>query len=323
MTRKCNIITDSCSDLTQAYCDEHDLTVLHFTYAEAGKGDEGFSGVDDLFVSRTPHEFYDAIRGGAMPMTSQPSQGEMETVFRAAIASGVPTVYLCFSSGISGCYDGACAVIERLKEELGEDIPLHIVDLKIGSTPQSLLIVEAVRQRDAGLTAEELVAWAREARWYVQTIFMVDDLAALRRGGRIPAALAVVGGLIDLKPLLTFALDGSLASVGVARGRKKAMRKMADFFAKNHSSDSYGSDLVAMGNADCPKDLHLFQDIVRKKDDSVVFMETTIGPTIGCHVGPGMMSLCFWGNDRRVGASVSDRIAAEVKGGSGRARTSA
>lgn len=312
MPAKCNLITDSCSDLTQEFCDEHQLTVLNFTYAEADKP-EGLNGVDDLFQSRSAHDFYDAIRDGAAPMTSQPSQGAFEKVFREAVASGVPTVYLCFSSGISGCYEGAVTALGRLKEELGDDIPLYIVDLKIGSTPQGLFMVEACRQRDRGLTAEQIVAWAEEARYYVHTIFMVDDLAALRRGGRIPAALAVVGSLINLKPLLTFALDGSLASMGVARGRKKAMRKMADFFEENHTSDTYGTDLVATGHADCPKDQRVLEDIVRKKNDSVVFFESVIGPTIGCHVGPGMLSLCFWGDDRRKTASASDKIAREVQ----------
>ena len=318
MERRCNLIIDSCSDLSQEYCDEHDLTVLRFTYGEASSDPNRFQGVDDLFQSRSAHEFYDAIRNGATPLTSQPSQEEFEEAFRAAIATGVPTVYLCFSSGISGCYDGACLALDRLKEELGDDIPLYIVDLKIGSTPQGLLTVEAVRQRDHGLTAEEMVAWAEEARYYVQTIFMVDDLDSLRRGGRIPSALAVVGGLLDIKPLLTFDLDGRLASAGMARGRRKGFRKMAEFFEKAHSSDAYGSNLVAMGNADCPRDLPVFQDIVRKKDDNVLFFESSIGPTIGSHVGPGMISLCFWGRDRRESASVSDRIAANVKSESGR-----
>ena len=314
MATKCNLIIDSCSDLTQEFCDEHELTVLHFTYGEADDSPNRFEGVDDLFQSRSAHEFYEAIRSGAEPLTSQPSQAEFERVFREAIASGVPTVYLATSSGCSGCFEGAMTALARIKEELGDDVPLYIVDLKLISTPQTLLTIEAVRQRDHGLTAEQMVAWAEEARWYVQTIFMVDDLDALRRGGRIPSALAVVGGVLDIKPLLSIALDGSLASVGMARGRKKGMRKMADFFEKAHVNDSYGSNLVCMGNADCPKDLKLFQDVVRKKDDDVIFFESTIGPTIGCHVGPGMISLCFWGGDRRGTASVSDKIANKVQG---------
>lgn len=312
MAAICNLITDSCCDLSKAYLDEANVTCLHFSYTEADKPEGGLSGMDDLFESRSAHEFYEAIRKGATPMTSQPSQLEFETVFRAAIASGVPSVYLSFSSGISGCYNGAMATLDRLKEELGKDIPLYVVDLKGGSTTQTLIITEAVRQRDKGLSAEQMVRWAEEARYYVHTIFMVDDLNSLRRGGRIPSGVAIAGAMLDVKPLLTWDLDGKLAMMGVARGRKKAIRKMAEYYEKNHNTDIY-SAVAAVGNADCAHDLGRLEDLIRRNDDSTVFIETSIGPTIGCHVGPGMMSCCFWGADRREGMSVSDRIASDVR----------
>ena len=88
MTVACNLLTDSCCDLTKAYLEEHGVGVLHFSYTEAAKPDGGLSGVDDLFESRTAHEFYEAIRNGAEPMTSQPSPGEFERVFRDALATG-------------------------------------------------------------------------------------------------------------------------------------------------------------------------------------------------------------------------------------------
>ena len=309
---ECNLITDSCCDLTKEYLEEANVTCLHFSYVEADKPDGGLSGSDDLFQSRSAHEFYEAIRKGATPKTSQPSQLEFDTAFRAAVESGVPTVYLCFSSGISGCYNGAMTALGRLKEEMGDDIPLYVVDLKVGSTTQTLMITEAIRQRDKGLTAEQMVRWAEEARYYAHTIFMVDDLNALRRGGRIPSGVAVAGSMLDVKPLLTFDLDGKLAIMGVSRGRKKAIRKMASYYEKNHNTDIY-SAVAAVGNADCPHDLGRLEDLIRKTDDSTVFIETNIGPTIGCHVGPGMMSCCFWGEDRRKGISVSDRIANDVR----------
>ncbi len=301
MTAVCNLLTDSCCDLTREYLDAHDVGVLHFTYAEAGKPGGGLAGVDDLFQSRTAHEFYDAIRSGAEPMTSQPSPGEFERAFRAALATGRPTVYISLSSGISGCYEGACAVRERLKEEFGPDIPLYIVDSRIGSTAQTLLVVEAIRRRDMGYTGEQLAAWAEEARYFVHLIFMVDDLHALRRGGRIPAGVATVGSLLDVKPLLTFDLDGKLAMAGMARGRKKGMRKFAELFKKGHDCGD-NANVVALGNADCVEDMRAVAELVRAEDPSVEFVETSIGPTIGCHVGPGMLSCVFWGGDRRLAA---------------------
>jgi DegV family protein with EDD domain len=237
---------------------------------------------------------------------------EFEQAFEAAADSGIPTVYLAFSSGISGCYEGALAAMARVKEKRDADIPLYVVDLKIGSTTQGLFITEAVRQRDKGLTAEEMVRWAEEARYFVHTMFMVDDLDALRRGGRIPAGVAVVGAKLDVKPLLTFDLDGKLTMAGIARGRKKGLRRMAEYYEKTHNTDMC-SAIAAIGDADCPHDADRLVDLIRRDDDSTMFLRTSIGPTIGCHVGADMVSCCFWGPDRREGASVSDRIADKVR----------
>lgn len=109
-----NIIVDSPCEITADFAKANQLKVLHFTYTE-GNGDEGLCGVDDLFVSRTAHEFYEAMRNGAAPQTSQPSQHEFESAFREAIESGIPAVYLAFDSGISGCYEGACMALDRLR----------------------------------------------------------------------------------------------------------------------------------------------------------------------------------------------------------------
>lgn len=318
-TPTCNIIVDSCCELPRDFCEKAGLTVLNFNYVETSKeaGKNALTGTDDMYESISAHEFYERMRHGAQPMTSQPSQLAFEEAFRAAVESGVPTIYLAFSSGLSGCYEGACMAAHRLCDERGaakpEDIGLYVVDLKVGSTPQGLVISEAVRQRDRGLTAPELAAWAAEARYFVQTMFMVDDLNALHRGGRIPASVAVAGTKLDVKPLLSFDIDGRLAVVGVARGRKKGLRRMAEFYLKNHATDMY-SAIAAVGNADAPGDAKRLCELIEREDDATRFLQTSIGPTIGCHVGPGMVSISFWGQDRRHQTSISDKIAGMVRG---------
>ncbi|MBO4365647.1 MAG: DegV family protein, partial [Eggerthellaceae bacterium] len=306
MAETYQLIIDSCCELPREFWDRPDITMLHFTYQD---GEE--SHVDDLFESVTAHEFYESIRKGATPFTSQPSQAEFEDAFQAALDAGKDAVYLAFSSGISGAYEGACVARDRVMERRQTSHPrIYVLDLKIGCTPQSLLIAEAIRHMDRGLTAEELVSWAEEARYYVQTIFMVDDLDALRRGGRIPAGVAYAGAKLDVKPLLSFDIDGKLTMVGVARGRKKGMRAMADFYKKAH--DPHGVAQVGIGNADCPRDAERMSVLVREIDPNAMILRTNIGTTIGCHVGPGMISCCFWGSDRRENLSVSDRIARKI-----------
>lgn len=89
---------------------------------------------------------------------------------------------------------------------------------------------------------------------------------------------------------------------------------MADFFAKEHDTQG-GSPVVLIGNADCPKDAEALRDLLAKQDESITVVQHNIGATIGSHVGPGMVSISFWGGDRRENMSVADRIAAKIKRG--------
>ena len=195
-----------------------------------------------------------------------------------------PTVYLCFSSGLSSNYSTAAALLAQVKEEF-PDALLYLVALLIGSTPEGLLVLEALRQRDSGLSAEELVEWAEQARYFVQTAFMVDDLDALHRGGRIPASVAAAGSALNVKPLLTFDTSGHLALTGAARGRKKGLKQMADFFTKEHDTQG-GSPVVLIGNADCPKDAEALRDLLAKQDESITVYSTTLVPPSAATLGP-------------------------------------
>ena len=309
MSAKCRILCDSTCDFSAEQAAELGVGILPFHYVEANKPDGGLSGDDDLFQSRSAHEFYDAIRRGACPMTSQPSQLEYDEAFRAAYESGEPTVLFCISSGISGGYEGALMSLQRLKDEHpDEEVRIYVVNSLVASTALQLLLEEACRQRDAGLNAEELVIWAKEARYHVRTVFMVDNLDALHRGGRLPKGVAVVGDALDVKAILHFNLDGSLGIRSVARGRKKGMRKLVDYFEKNRELEPYGH-VVCVGDADCPDDGYQIAGVLRDFDPELEVSRSTIGPTIGAHVGPGMLSCCFWGADRR-----KDKALGRVKG---------
>ena len=308
MPAQCNLIIDSCCDLPLDMVQREGVDLLNFNYIMSDGNHE-----DDFYQSVTPHEFYEKIRQGETPSTSQASPAAIEAAFRRAAEAGTPTVYLCFSSGLSSNYSTAAALHAQIKEKFPE-APLYVVDLLVGSTPEGLLVLEALRQRDAGLSAEEMVEWAQQARYFVQTAFMVDDLDALHRGGRIPASVAAAGSALNVKPLLTFDITGHLALTGAARGRKKGLKQMASFFEKEHDAQG-GSPVVLIGNADCPKDAEALQELLAKQDESITVIHHNIGATIGSHVGPGMVSISFWGSDRRGNMSVADRIAAKIKRG--------
>lgn len=307
MQHKCNLIIDSCCDLPFEVVDREGVELIRFPYIMSD-GEHA----DDLYQTSSAHDFYQAMRNGEEPTTAQVPVPVFRDAFERAIASGVPTVYLSFSSGLSGSFDAAALVHDQLMAE-HPDAELYIVDTCLASVAEALLVYEALRQRDNGMTAQELARWAEEARYFVDAEFMVDDLEALRRGGRIPASVAVAGAALDVKPLLVIAEDGTLSLVGVARGRKKGIRQLAEYYKKN-VDDAGQTHVAIVGHADCPKDAARLKEALEKEAPGLLCLVCNIGPVIGSHVGADMLAVVFWGHDKCENLSVADRIARKVKG---------
>ena len=295
------IYIDSCSDLPWSYCQEADLKVLQFTYTDRKDPEGGLSGIDDMFSTITARDFYNAMRKGAEPMTAQLTQAQFEGMFSEIVDSGKPGVFLCFTSGLSSTFDSASLALDRFVAEHGaasaEELGIYLVDTKQACIPEGLLCMEAAQQRDRGLTAPELAAWAEEARTRIHCMFMVEDLDTLHRGGRIPASVALVGTKLDVKPLLTIDAEGKLAVIGVARGRKKGVRRLAEAYVRGCSEEGRAKP-VFVGGADCDADLKRLCNLVRKENETALIYEMNIGPVIGSHVGPGMIAITWWGESR-------------------------
>ncbi|WP_296012607.1 DegV family protein [uncultured Adlercreutzia sp.] len=303
----CHLIIDSCCDLPPQVVDRPGVTLMKFPYTMDGGTFE-----DDLFATASAEDFYNAMRKGSEPTTAQVSLATLTDTFTAAAQEGTPAVYLAFSSGLSASYDAACVVRDQVLADY-PDFELHIVDTRLASVAEGLLVYGALVQHEKGMSAAELAAWAEEARCFVNEEFMVEDLEALRRGGRIPASVAVAGAALDVKPLLNIGEDGRLALTGVARGRKKGIKSLVDYYKKN--VDSGGpSHTAIIGHADCPKDAQRLRELLEKEDPGIMILECSIGPVIGSHVGAGMVAVVFWGRDKRDNLSVADRIARKVKG---------
>ena len=273
----CVVMSDSTCDFSAPQAKLEGVRIIPFHYEDAAGR---LRGDDDLF-------------------TSQPSQLEFEEAFTEVLDAGDEAVLFCISSGISGGYEGALMALSRVEQEHPEAAGrIHVVNTYLASTPMHLLVHEACRKRDEGLSAAQIADWAREARWSAQTLFMVDNLASLHRGGRVPKTVAVAGDKLNVKPLLTFSLTGELGIVGVARGRKKGLAKLVDYFRRGCAKDG-GNLVVAIGDADAREDGNALAERIKEQFPGARTLRSTIGPTIGCHVGPGMVSCCFWGEDRR------------------------
>lgn len=307
MNTKCNLIIDSCCDLPHEIVEQEGVYLLQFPYIN-----ESGEHMDDLYQSLSPKDFYDEMRAGGFPSTAQIPYPDLQAAIDWAAEQDKPCVWLSFTSGLSGTFDTISMLVSDAREK-NPDLVLELVDTRLASIAEGFLVFEALRQRERGLDASELAAWANEARWFVNCGFMVEDLGALRHGGRIPASVAFAGSKLDVKPLLSIDIDGRLSVVGVARGRKKGLRALAERYAKGCDKSSE-SRTVLLGDADCAKDRERLRDLILKDDPEAMPLESSIGPVIGSHVGPGMVAVVYWGSDRRESASVSDRIAKKVKG---------
>lgn len=305
---RCRIVVDTCADLTPEIAATLDVDILGFPYIL-----DSVEHTDDIWTSTTPKAFYDQLRAGSKASTSAVSLGRYLEFFTQCAEEGTPTIYLCFTSALSSSYDSACRAAEEVRRT-HPDFEIYVVDNALPCACGALLAIEAVRQRAVGLTARELAAWADEAKTYIHGYFTLDSLDALAAGGRIPPAAAQLSSKLDIKPALSFDLSGSLTLTGVCRGRKKALKGLVKAFKENYVADP--SMPIGIVSADAEKDADWLEAAIRREEgcSEVTVLRGSVGPTIGAHVGPGMVAIMFWGRDRAEKISLSDRIAKRVRG---------
>lgn len=306
---QCRLVLDSCCDLPYELIEGAGVDLLNFPF-NMNDGEH----FDDMWKSMESKEFYDRMRKGEISGTAQIPIPELMERFENYAKEGTPTVYLAFSSGLSGTY----ATVEQVAQDIREQYPdfeLYTIDSKLASIAEGLLAYEAINQRSRGLTAKQLAEWATEARWFVNCLFTVDELEYLRRGGRIPAAAATIGTKLNIKPLLDFDLDGGLALSGVARGRKKALKALVKCYDENHAEEHGSNNVVLVGSADADNDARWVEDHLDRPEGAIPAITCQLGPVIGSHVGPGMVAVAFWGSDRREKISIADRIANKINSG--------
>ena len=306
--RKCNIISDSCCDLPHSLYESLDIGLMQFSYIM-----NDIEHFDDLYATSTPHQFYERLRKGETAQTAQIPYAHILEVFEQAALEPLPTVFLCFTSGLSGNFESMQQACRETLEK-HPDAEIYVVDTLLPSAAEGLLVWEAVRQADRGLTARELVAWAEEARYFVNAYFTLPNLETLKKGGRVPDIAALAGAKLDIKPIIAIDLAGRLTLHGAARGRKKSIKQLLQLFVDRHNPDE--SNVVIIASTDAPKELKQFREHILKltEDNPPVILTCSIGPVIGAHVGPDMLAICFWGRDRREHLSLTDRIAHAVSG---------
>ncbi|HKM35020.1 MAG TPA: DegV family protein [Lachnospiraceae bacterium] len=287
------IVTDSTADFPKEYLQEHHVACMNLSYMIGGKTYGGETGKDLKYK-----EFYDKMRSGDMATTSQINPEELKDYFEQYIAEGHNQIlYLALSSGLSGTYNSACFAVEVVMEE-HPDCKIIVIDSLCASMGEALFVHYGVKMMEEGKSMEETAGWLKENALHFIHIFTVDDLNHLYRGGRVSKAVALLGTLAGIKPILHVDKEGHLVPIDKVRGRKKSLMKLVDYMEEKIGSYKDKNDIIFVSHGDALDDAQCVAEEVKKRFGIETFLINHIGPTVGTHSGPGTIALFFVGEER-------------------------
>ena len=280
-------MTDSDSDLPFHLKEQYDIPVVYMPYALDGK--EYF---DDLGQMLDHKSYYDMMRQGATPVTSALNEESYLEYFEP-ILKEKDLLFVAFSSKLSCTLQAVYSAREKLLEKYPAR-KFTVVDTLRISGPMTLLVLKAHEMYRAGKPMDEVAGWLEANKLRSQAYFIVDDLKYLKRGGRISAAAATVGTMLDLKPIISEAPDGTLTANDKIRGRKKAIAFIVDKMME-YAPDPAESPIIIL-NADSRDDAERAKALVEQKLPGARVLIENVGPVIGAHAGPGTIAVCFLGS---------------------------
>lgn len=280
------ILTDSTADLLESWAQENNVQVLGLTIQLDGQTYETV-GPDKL----TSDQLLAKMETGSKPTTSQINVGQFEDVFRSYAKEETPVLYVAFASALSGTYQSAVMAREMVLEDYPNAV-IRIIDTKAASMGEGLLVMKAAEARAAGQTLEQTADLIESLVPKIKTYFLVDDLNHLMRGGRISKTAALMGSLVNIKPIIAVKGDGTLDSVAKVRGKKKAqaevVRMTLEDIADPRVVIAYAGE---RGAAETLKEQLLASEQVTE----VLLMP--LGPVISTHTGPGTLGLFSIGSE--------------------------
>ena len=283
------IFADSSCDIDPALLAEWGVPFCSLTVKFDDEA-ESFSNYDRPF-----HDFYEKMRQGGVARTAAANMSDFLTAFEPYLAQGKDLLYIGFSTGLSTTYHSGEMAAQELREKYPERTILT-VDSLAASAGYGLLVYLAVQKKNDGATIEEVAKFCEDTRLHICHWFTVDDLVYLKRGGRVSAAAAFVGGLLNIKPVLHVDNEGHLINMFKVRGRRSAIRALAQKFGELAVDPKNATLFISHG--DCPEDAELLARFVKEDYGLDVQIITYVGPVIGSHSGPGTLAFFFVGKER-------------------------
>ncbi|MBD5533056.1 MAG: DegV family protein [Lachnospiraceae bacterium] len=284
------IATESNADLDSAFVKEHDICVIPHYYT---LDDEMYGEEKEL----TPHEFYEEMRAGKKAGTMASNPAVILDRFEKIAGEGKDILFISFSSalssGINNIKNGADEVMEAHPE-----MKIVVIDTLSASAGEAMMIRKAVAMRGEGKTLDETAEWIKEHVKYLCALFTVEDLQYLYRGGRLSKSSAVLGGMINIKPILHINDEGKLVPLEKVRGRKKSLAVLLDHMAEQLGSFKDQQIMPSVIHGDCEEDANAVAQMMKEHFGFADVHVGQIGPSIGAHSGPGTIGLLFLGEKR-------------------------
>ncbi len=277
------IITDGPCDLPKNYCEEHDIAVIPLYVSLAGANPVHFPAAE--FDTKA---FYDALREAKPVKTSAPSIEDFKKAMEPYLKAGKDVLYVGFSAKLSATYNAGRLAADDLMEAYPER-KILCINSKCASLGQGLLVHLLVEQRESGCSLEETHAYGEQMVPRIRHWFTVDDLMHLKRGGRISGSTALLGTMLQIKPILRVNEEGGLEPFSKIRGRRAALKQLADYVGENMVPDT----MTAISHGDCEEDMQFVRDILRRKYGVKKMLTNLVDPIVGAHSGPGTLAVFY------------------------------
>ena len=284
-------VTDSAADMSAAMVEESGVTVLPLCFTMEEESYEDHPDRRAMPIE----EFYRRLREGKMATTSAVNVSQYIDVLEPMLQAGEDVLVLAFSSGLSTTYNSSAIAVAELREKYPER-KIFTVDTLCASLGQGLLVWQAAALQKAGRSLEQVRDWAEANNLNLCHWVAVDDLAHLKRGGRISATTALVGGMLSIKPIIHVDNEGHLINVGKVRGRAASLKHLVDEMEKRVTNPR--EQIIFISHSDCLEDARVVGEEVKRRFGVKDVVYNHIGPVIGAHTGPGTVALFFMGTER-------------------------
>ena len=285
------ILTDSSADLGAELVQQLDVQVLPLSFILNQHTYRNYPDNREM----DPHLFYEKLRAGEVATTAAVNVAEYVDAVEPLLQAGHDVLILAFSSGLSTTYNSSAIAVEELREKY-PDRKVYTVDTLCASLGQGLLVYLAAQERARGKSIEEVRDWAEANKLHLCHQFTVDDLHFLKRGGRISATTAVLGSMLQIKPVLHVDDEGHLINIAKARGRQASLKALVD--KMEQTAIDPAAQTVFISHGDCLEDAQAVAQMVKDRMGVKEVYLNHIGPVIGAHAGPGTVALFYVGTER-------------------------